>query len=120
MKKDFEEAYHPTENPNGEKRCRRGLTKEGFTKDCILMIDDAQFVSVDAIEKTICCIDIDAFHLIEKQLLRVSMPWIWLQLRMYLTRCKEFEYLVKNQTRKITILEEKIKELEDLLEVKKS
>lgn len=120
MKKDFTEAYHPIENPNGEERNRQGLVKEGFNKDCILMVDDAKFVSVDAIEKNMGCINIDTFHLIEKHLLKVSMPWIWLQLRMYLTRCKEFESLVNNQTRKITILEEKIKELEDLLEVKKS
>lgn len=119
-KEKFTKAYHPTDNLKGTMKYRRGLIKEGFKKDCILIINDAQFVSVDRIGDTICSIDRDVFYSIESHLLKVSMPWKWLQLRMYSNRCKDLEPLSQNQKRKIDTLEKEIEELKGLLETKKS
>lgn len=122
MKEKFGIAYHPIENPDGEKKYRRGLAKEGFEKDCVLVISDAKFLSVNRIGNFLFSIDKDIVHRIEKHLLMVSMPWQWLQLRMYSKRCKSLEPTVDYQKRKIKNLEKEIRDLKWLLklEMKKS
>jgi|GEM_PF-2259986 hypothetical protein len=44
------ECYHPILNPNKNKKFRQALKSEGFSKDCVLKINDAKFLSAGRID----------------------------------------------------------------------
>lgn len=51
--KIFESAYHPIDNPNGKWYYRRVSTKDGFTKNCSLILSNLKIVAKSSIIKTV-------------------------------------------------------------------
>lgn len=45
-----DKCFHPVRNPKASKKMRQALKDEGFSKDCVLIMNDAKFVSAGRIE----------------------------------------------------------------------
>ena len=73
----FSTCYHPVNNPYANKKYRQALVKEGFTKDCVLKIDDAKFISAGRIEKESVTIHPDVLSEIQKQVFQVIFPQLY-------------------------------------------
>ncbi|MDP4152871.1 MAG: hypothetical protein Q8865_05435 [Bacillota bacterium] len=67
-------AYHPVDNPSGDKALRLAKVDEGFSKQCILILNDAKFISPGRIIETYEIIDADVFKQIKMQLFGVMFP----------------------------------------------
>ncbi len=67
-------CYHPINNPNASKKLRQALVSEGFSKDCVLMINDAKFISAGRIESLDVKINGDALKNIQEILFSISLP----------------------------------------------
>ena len=70
----FSVAYHPTNNPNANKKNRQALQTEGFSKDCILKINDTKYISAGRIENETVNINKDILEQIQKQVFQVQFP----------------------------------------------
>lgn len=69
-----EKCYHPVNNPHANKKFRQALMCEGFSKDAVLRINDAKFISAGRIESMDCKISEDALLDIQKTLFAISFP----------------------------------------------
>lgn len=69
-------CYHPVKNPIMNKKFRQGLKSEGFSKDCVLKMNDAKFLSAGRID----CLDdkanikSDILEDIQYQLFSICFP----------------------------------------------
>lgn len=73
----FSTCYHPSNNPLANKKYRQALATEGFSKDCVLKIDDAKFISAGRIEKESVTIHKDTLSEIQKQVFQVIFPQLY-------------------------------------------
>lgn len=73
----FPFSYHPTNNPYANRKHRQGLKKEGFVKDCVLIINDVKYISAGRIEKEGVLIDKDVLVDIQKQVFQVEFPYLY-------------------------------------------
>ncbi|WP_458397383.1 hypothetical protein, partial [Anaerotignum sp.] len=67
-------CYHPIQNPKASKKSRQGLTSEGFSKDCVLLLNDTKYISAGRIEKIDNMINQEALDDIQKTLFSVIFP----------------------------------------------
>jgi len=67
-------CYHPVKNPNKNKKYRQALKSEGFSKDCVLLMDDARFLSAGRIEREDVKINEDILKEIQLHFFRLSHP----------------------------------------------
>lgn len=65
-------CYHPVNNPYADKKHRQALISEGFSKDCVLKINDVKFLSAGRIEKEGVSICPDILKEIQKQVFMVE------------------------------------------------
>ena len=68
------DCYHPVKNPSATKKYRQGLKSEGFSKDCVLMLNDAKFISAGRIDSLDVEINPDTLVEIQQQLFTVCFP----------------------------------------------
>lgn len=70
--KYFSTCYHPVKNPYADKKHRQALISEGFSKDCVLKINDTKFISAGRIEKEGVLIHSNTLRDIQEQVFRVQ------------------------------------------------
>lgn len=94
-------CYHPVNNPSATKKYRQGLKSEGFSKDCVLIMNDAKFISAGRIDSKDVEINPDTLVEIQRQLFGVCFPTI----------NSSFE----NNADKVDKLNKKIKDKNDII-----
>lgn len=72
----FNKCYHPRNNVGGNRKYRQALTEEGFSKDCVLMINDMKYISPARIDKKGEKIQKKVLHEIQYQVFSLSYPSI--------------------------------------------
>lgn len=87
----FGSAYHPINNLKADKKNRQALQAEGFSKDCVLKINDTKYISAGRIEKESVTISDDILIQIQKQVFQVQFPVLYTE---YFNQQKTIE---KNQ-----------------------
>lgn len=97
----FSDCFHPVNNPTKPRKYRQGLMTEGFAKNCVLMINDAKFISAGRIEAFNTKINDDALLDIQKLVFQVEFPDIY----------KEFE---KNK-KEIANMDKKISDQREVI-----
>lgn len=119
-----ETCYHPIKNPKASKKLRQALAEEGFSKDCVLKMNDAKFISAGRIEAMDSKINDDALLDIQTTLFSVSFPDIKRQYDKLLNETSKKDKRIEDQQKFIDKLKaenEKLKgQLSDLEKQKKS
>lgn len=70
----FEKAYHPVNNPMGNRKYRQALIQEGFVKNSVLLINDTKYISAGRIDKESKIINKDILESIQMQVFQVEFP----------------------------------------------
>ncbi len=70
----FDKAYHPTNNPMGNRKYRQALTQEGFAKNSVLLINDTKYISAGRIDKKSNMINNETLESIQLQVFQVEFP----------------------------------------------
>ena len=94
-------CYHPVKKPSATKKYRQGLRSEGFSKDCVLLMNDAKFISAGRIDRQDVEINPDTLKEIQQQLFAVCFPNI--------------NTKFKTVTDKLDGLDKKIKDKDELI-----
>jgi hypothetical protein len=107
------DCYHPTKNPNKSKKNRTAYEKEGFSKDCVLMINDAKFLSAGRIsELDVKIEDTEVLHSIQNQLFSVCFPTINVNYSNEIKNNVKLKERLNDKDTIIKDLKSKVKELE--------
>lgn len=106
-----ETCYHPTKNPKASKKLRQALTAEGFSKDCVLKMNDAKFISAGRIEEMDNKINDDALLDIQTTLFSVSFPDIKRQYDKLINEAGTKDKRIEDQQKFIKKLEAENEEL---------
>lgn len=69
-----ETCYHPVKNPKASKKMRQALMQEGFSKDCVLIMNDAKFISAGRIIGMDNKIQTEALENIQSILFSILFP----------------------------------------------
>lgn len=112
-------CYHPVHNPNMTKETRQSCMSEGFSKDGVLLISDAKFVSGGRILELHDIITANALLEIQEQLMEVMFPVVYTNLTQKLqmleslkskqeNTIKNYNGRIKNQNQQIDKLSKKI------------
>lgn len=110
-----ETCYHPIKNPKANKKLRQALTEEGFSKDCVLKMNDAKFISAGRIEEKDNKINDDALLDIQKTLFSISFPDIKRQYDKLINEASKKDKRIIDQQDFIDKLKSENKELKSQL-----
>lgn len=90
----YASAYHPIANPNGKKQYRRVESKDGFDKDCSLILSNILTISKGRLlDKKGCILDQKLYDEIKMQTFYLSFP---IQFRQYNNTIQELYFLKNN------------------------
>ena len=102
----FSFCYHPTNNPSGNKKHRQALVSEGFTKDCILKINDTKFISAGRIINEAVEINTDAVREMQDQVFRIEFGNIYQEYTQNIEKIRKLEKKIEKQNEIIKKLKE--------------
>lgn len=94
------ECFHPKINPDAKKTSRQALQTEGFPKNCVLLLNDAKYISGGRILELREIIQEDTLSDIQIQLAKVMFPNIMKSLEAITNINNELERKVNNLTDK--------------------
>lgn len=110
-----ETCYHPIKNPKASKKLRQALVEEGFSKDCVLKMNDAKFISAGRIEEMDNKINDEALLDIQTTLFSVSFPDIKKQYDKLENETRKKDKRIEDQQKYIDKLKSENKELKSQL-----
>lgn len=116
----FSECFHPTNNPNHNKKYRQGLLSEGFGKDCVLMINDTKYISAGRIEKTDAIIHNEVLCEIQMQVFQVEFPQLFQDYKNAMNKAKKLNDKLIGQRDLIVQLKNENNHLKQKLEPKET
>lgn len=108
----FPQSYHPTNNKNGNKKYRQGLMSDGFPKDCVLLINDAKFISRARIDKEIITISDTVLSDIQMQVFQIMYPTIHQRYQSLIKNNDEYKKRNKELEKQVHDLKFRINKLE--------
>lgn len=114
-KEHFYESYHPIQNPKGNKKNRQALSSEGFSKDCILKINDTKYISAGRIEKETVKISNELLEEIQKQVFQVQFPNLFTKHLSHQKTIQKNERLILEQKEEIIRLKQENNRLNQIL-----
>ena len=95
-------AYHPIDNPSGNKSYRKVGKSDGFDHDCVLALDDFKTISKNRIISTCGSIDVDSDDCLYKEIRRTLLYTIFNE------ETSEFEQRIENLNDEIAKKQEEI------------
>ena len=112
----FSNCYHPINNPQKNKKYRQGLSSEGFSKDCVLYINDVRFISAGRIIKEDAQIAFDILKDIQELVFQVEFPVIHTKYIQYIDKINRLEKSNQNQKELIASLKMENNHLKQIIE----
>lgn len=114
-KEHFPFSYHPINNPNGNKKNRQALLSEGFSKDCVLKINDTKYISAGRIEKENIHISNNLLLEIQKQVFQVQFPSLYTEYFNYQKTLEKNQRQILEQKEEIRKLKQDNNRLNQIL-----
>lgn len=114
-KEHFSESYHPTQNPKGNRKNRQALLSEGFSKDCVLKINDTKYISAGRIDKETIKISDELLQEIQEQVFQVQFPNLYTQNFGRQKTIEKNEKLIQKQKEEISKLKQENNRLNQIL-----
>ena len=114
-KEHFSESYHPIQNQKGNKKNRQALLSEGFSKDCVLKINDTKYISAGRIDKETVKISDELLQEIQEQVFQVQFPNLYTQNFGRQKTIEKNEKLIQKQKEEISKLKQENNRLNQIL-----
>lgn len=114
-KEHFNSAYHPINNPKGNKKNRQAFSSEGFLKDCILKINDTKYISPGRIEKEAGEVDDELLLQVQKQVFQVQFPNLYTENLGYLKTIEKNKIIIETKEKEIQNLKKENNRLNQIL-----